>query len=48
MFEADMSAAQPIESAKPNEIDEFDVRLAYLEGIARAFDKHFPPTDEGT
>lgn len=43
MFEADMAAAKPIEIAKPDEIDELDVRLAYLEGIARAFDQHFPP-----
>lgn len=43
MFEADMARAKPVEAAKPDEIDEFDVRLAYLDGIARAFDRHFPP-----
>jgi hypothetical protein len=43
MFESDMGAAKSIETAKPDEVDELDVRLAYLTGIAKAFDKHFPP-----
>jgi len=42
MFEVDLASAKPIGTAKPDEIDELDVRLAYLEGFARAFDKFLP------
>ncbi|MCM0020901.1 MAG: hypothetical protein NBV67_12965 [Tagaea sp.] len=47
MFETDMAAAKPIDAAKPDEVDEFDVRLAYLAGIARALDRHFPAVKGG-
>jgi hypothetical protein len=47
MFEADMARAKPPETAKADEIDEFDVRLAYLAGIARAFEKNLPPATSG-
>jgi hypothetical protein len=43
MFDADMAAAKPVHIAKPDEVDEFDVRLAYLTGVAQALDRHFPP-----
>ena len=48
MFEADLARAKPVGAAKADEIDEFDVRLAYLDGIARAYDRHFPPLKDGT